>query len=149
MKVGFLTHRFKNLILAAHLEMSSPVCNSFTKVNYMGSKKNRKTIVIILSLRVSCCTLLWTCLMHCCHCTLPTDPQFNLEIQFKSVFKLEFQAGFGIQLGIPILLGKNLGECVQGEGFLSSCQHRRLLSVLSVAATMGGCKFEGNGLPKF
>ena len=45
--------------------------------------------------------------MDCC--TLPTDQQFNLEFQFKSVFKLEFQPEFGIKLGIPILMGINLG----------------------------------------
>ncbi len=39
------------------------------------------------------------------------DQQFNLEFQLKSVFSLEFQPEFGIQLGIPILMGINLGEC--------------------------------------
>ena len=43
--------------------------------------------------------------------TLPTDQLFNLEFQFKSVFNLEFQPEFGIQLGIPILMEINLGEC--------------------------------------
>ncbi len=43
--------------------------------------------------------------------TLPTDQQFNLEFQFESVFNLEFQPKFGIQLGIPIPMGINLGEC--------------------------------------
>ncbi len=37
--------------------------------------------------------------------TLPTDQQFNLEFQFKSVFHLDFQPEFGIQLGIPITMG--------------------------------------------
>ncbi len=49
-------------------------------------------------------------LLLCSH-TLPTDQQFNLEFQFKSVFKLKFQPEFGIQLGIPIPMGINLGEC--------------------------------------
>ncbi len=44
-------------------------------------------------------------------CTLPNDQQFNLEFQFKSIFKLEFHPEFGFQLGIPILMGINLGEC--------------------------------------
>ena len=43
--------------------------------------------------------------------TLPNDHQFNWEFQFKSVFKLEIQAEFGIQLGILILMGINLREC--------------------------------------
>ena len=34
--------------------------------------------------------------------TLPTDQLFNLEFQFKSVFNLEIQPKFGIQLGIPV-----------------------------------------------
>ena len=42
------------------------------------------------------------------------DQLFNLEFQFESVFTLEFQAKFGIQLGIPIPMGINLREC--GEG---------------------------------
>ncbi len=42
--------------------------------------------------------------------TLPTDQLFNLEFQFESVFKLEFQPKFGIQLGNPIPIGINLGE---------------------------------------
>ena len=37
--------------------------------------------------------------------------QFSLEFQIESIFKLEFQPEFGIQLGIPILMGINLGEC--------------------------------------
>ncbi len=41
----------------------------------------------------------------------PTDQAFNLEFQFKSVFKLEFQPEFGIQLRIPIPMGIDLGEC--------------------------------------
>ncbi len=44
--------------------------------------------------------------------TLPTDQLSNLEFQFESVFNLEFQAKFGIQLGIPIPMGINLGECM-------------------------------------
>ena len=47
--------------------------------------------------------------------TLPNDWQFNLEFQFKSIFKLEFQAEFGIQPGIPIPMGINLGECTFAE----------------------------------
>ncbi len=43
--------------------------------------------------------------------TLPMDELFNLEFQFKSVFNLEFQPKFGIQLGNPIPMGINLGEC--------------------------------------
>ena len=43
--------------------------------------------------------------------TLPTDQLFNLEFQFESIFNLEFQPKFGIQLGIPISMGINLGEC--------------------------------------
>ncbi len=43
--------------------------------------------------------------------TLPTDQQFRLELQFKSVFNLEFHSEFSIQLEIPILMGINLGEC--------------------------------------
>ncbi len=43
--------------------------------------------------------------------TLPTDQLFNLEFQFESVLKVEFQPKFGIQLGIPISMGINLGEC--------------------------------------
>ena len=39
------------------------------------------------------------------HHTLPT------EFQFESVFNLEFQPKFGIQLGMPIPMGINLGEC--------------------------------------
>ena len=49
--------------------------------------------------------------------TLPTDQLFSLEFQFESVFKLEFQPKFGIQLGIPIPMGINLGEC-KGCNFL-------------------------------
>ncbi len=51
--------------------------------------------------------------------TLPTDQLFNLEFQFESVFNLEFQPKFGIQFGIPILMGINFGECmlsVRGQG---------------------------------
>ncbi len=44
-------------------------------------------------------------------CTLPTDQLFNLEFQFESVFNLEVQPKFGIQLRIPISMGINLGEC--------------------------------------
>ncbi len=43
--------------------------------------------------------------------TLPTDQLFNLEFQFESMFNLEFQAEFVVQLGIPILMSINLGEC--------------------------------------
>ena len=43
--------------------------------------------------------------------TLPTDQPFNLEFQFESVFNLEFQPKFSIQLGIPIPMGIYLGEC--------------------------------------
>ncbi len=43
--------------------------------------------------------------------TLITDQLFNLEFQFKSVFNLEFQPKFDTQLGIPIPMGINLGEC--------------------------------------
>ena len=43
--------------------------------------------------------------------TLPTDQLFKLEFQFESVFNFEFQPKFGIQLGIPTLMGINLGEC--------------------------------------
>ncbi len=43
---------------------------------------------------------------------LITDQLFNLEFQFGSGFYLEFQPKFGIQLGIPIPMGINLGECV-------------------------------------
>ncbi len=32
--------------------------------------------------------------------------------QFKSVFNLEFQPKFGFQLGIPIQMGIDLGECI-------------------------------------
>ncbi len=46
--------------------------------------------------------------------TLPTDQLFNLEFQFESVFNLEFQPKFGIQLGIPIPMRINLGECRDG-----------------------------------
>ncbi len=49
------------------------------------------------------------------HHTLPKDKPFNLEFQIESVFKLEFQSKFGIQLGIPILVGLNLGECIHGS----------------------------------
>ena len=42
--------------------------------------------------------------------TLPTDQLFNLEFQFESLFNFEFQPKFGIQLGIPIPMGINLGE---------------------------------------
>ncbi len=35
-------------------------------------------------------------------CTLPTDQLFNLKFQFKSVFTLEFQPKFSIQLEIFI-----------------------------------------------
>ena len=45
--------------------------------------------------------------------TLPTDQQFNLEFQFVSVFNLEFQPKSGIQVGIPISMGINLGECIK------------------------------------
>ena len=42
--------------------------------------------------------------------TLPTDQLFHLEFQFQSVFNLEFQPEFGIQLGILIPKGiKNVG----------------------------------------
>ncbi len=44
--------------------------------------------------------------------TLPTDQLFNLEFQFESVFNLQFQPKFGIQLGIPIPMGIDLGECI-------------------------------------
>ncbi len=44
--------------------------------------------------------------------TLQTDQLFSLEFQFESVFNLEFQPKFGIQLGIPIPMGINLGECM-------------------------------------
>ncbi len=47
------------------------------------------------------------CYVH----TLPMDQLFNLELQFESVFNLEFQPKFGIQHGIPIPIGLNLGEC--------------------------------------
>ncbi len=49
--------------------------------------------------------------------TLPTDQLFNLEFQFESVLNLEFQPKFGIQIGIPIPMGINLGEC-GGNSFL-------------------------------
>ena len=41
------------------------------------------------------------------------DQLLNLEFQLESVFNLEFQPKFDIQLGIPIPLGINLGECIQ------------------------------------
>ncbi len=43
--------------------------------------------------------------------TLPAVELFYLDFQFESVFNLEFQPKFGIQLGIPIPMGINLGEC--------------------------------------
>ncbi len=53
--------------------------------------------------------------------TLSTDQLFHLEFEFESVFNLEFQPKFGIsddalgiQLGIPIPMGINLGECMTG-----------------------------------
>ncbi len=48
--------------------------------------------------------------------TLPTDQLFDLEFQFESVFNLEFQTKFGIQLVIPIPTGINLGECRLNSG---------------------------------
>ncbi len=55
--------------------------------------------------------------------TLRNDQQSNLEFQSKSVFKLEVQAEFGIQLGIPSLMGINLGECrEEGETWDSNPQ---------------------------
>ncbi len=39
------------------------------------------------------------------------DQLFNLEFQFESAFNLEFRPKFSIQLGIPIPMGINLGEC--------------------------------------
>ncbi len=36
---------------------------------------------------------------------------FNLELQFESVFNLEIQPKFGIQLGIPISMWIHLREC--------------------------------------
>ncbi len=50
--------------------------------------------------------------------TLPTDQLFNLEFQFESVFNLEFQPKFCIQLGIPISMGINLGECTSKYNYL-------------------------------
>ncbi len=47
--------------------------------------------------------------------TLPTDQQF----------KLEFQPEFGIQLGIPILMGINLGECFITKSVPDPCRSRR------------------------
>ncbi len=44
--------------------------------------------------------------------SLSTDQIFNLEFQFESVLNVEFQPEFGIQLGIPILMEINLGECM-------------------------------------
>ncbi len=54
--------------------------------------------------------------------TLPTDQLFNMEFQFESVFNLEFQPKFGIQLGNPISMGINLGECtlLKKKTFLSN-----------------------------
>ena len=45
-------------------------------------------------------------------CTLPMDQLLNLIFQFESIFNLEFQPRFGIQLRIPIPKGITLGECV-------------------------------------
>ncbi len=44
-------------------------------------------------------------------CTLPTDLLFNLEFKFESIFNLELQPKFGIQLEISIPMGIYLGEC--------------------------------------
>ena len=43
-------------------------------------------------------------------CTLQTDQPFNFEFPFESVLNLELPK-IGIGLGIPILMGINLGEC--------------------------------------
>ncbi len=48
------------------------------------------------------------------------------EFQFESVFNLEFQPKFGIQLGIPIPMGINLGECIIHKIFF----HRTLPYIL-------------------
>ncbi len=55
---------------------------------------------------------------------LPTLFQgINYSIWFESVFNFEFQPKLGIQLGIPILMGINLGYCIvlQLLAFCESC----------------------------
>ncbi len=53
--------------------------------------------------------------------TILLDQQFNLEFQFKSVFNLEFQPEFGIQLWIPILVVINLGDCTLRCDYFYMC----------------------------
>ena len=45
----------------------------------------------------------------------------TVPFKFESVFNLEFQPEFGIQIGIPILMGINLGECECGS--MPDCQN--------------------------
>ncbi len=45
----------------------------------------------------------------------PNGSMIQLESQFESVLNLEFQPKFGIQLGISISMGINLGECTFTE----------------------------------
>ncbi len=61
-------------------------------------------------------------------CTLPTDKVLKLEFQFESVFNLEFQPKFGIQLGIPIPMGINLGECALADKRMDTT--KRIISLL-------------------
>ena len=55
-----------------------------------------------------------------------------MEFQLESLFNLEFQPKFGIQLGIPIPIGINLGECITWGQFVhiqlgGASQHAQLL----------------------
>ncbi len=47
-----------------------------------------------------------------------------------SIFNLEFQPKFGIQLGIPISMGINLGECSTGIHYL--VEHPALICLWTV-----------------
>ena len=51
----------------------------------------------------------------------------DLEFQFESLFNFDIQPKCGIQLGIPILILINLGECVE----LTHIDHVEMLQVLT------------------
>ncbi len=56
-------------------------------------------------------------LSHYFYYTLSTDQLFNLEFQVESIFNLEFQPKLDVQLGIPIPMGINLGECMTHRNY--------------------------------
>ncbi len=48
-----------------------------------------------------------------------------MEFQFEPVFNLEFQPKSGIQLGIPISMGINLGECILPLSYQALSQKKK------------------------